>query len=53
MDPTVGGSAYDSVSGRYPAFDEEVGAAATGCDSDDGREHAATIVVIATATETG
>jgi hypothetical protein len=41
------------VSGRYPAFDEEAGAAATGSDRDDGREHAATIVVIATVRRTG
>jgi hypothetical protein len=41
------------VSGTYPAFDEDIRAAATGCDSDDGREHAAKIVVIATATEIG
>jgi hypothetical protein len=41
------------VSGTYPAFDEGAGAAATGCDSDDGREHAATTVVIATRRETG
>jgi len=51
--PTVGGSSYESVSGRYPAFYEEVGAAATGCDSDDGREHAATTVVMTTVTKTG
>jgi hypothetical protein len=53
VDPTVGGASDDSVSGTYPAFDEEVGAAATGCDSDDGREHAATLVVSATVTATG
>jgi hypothetical protein len=53
VDPTVGAWSYESVSGTYPAFDEEVGAAATGCDSGDGREHAATSVVIAIATETG
>jgi hypothetical protein len=39
------------VSGTYPTFDEE-DAAATGCDGDDGREHAATIAVNAIVTET-
>jgi hypothetical protein len=53
VEPTVGGSSCENVSGRYPALDEDVGAAATGWDSDDGREHAATIVVSATVTKTG
>jgi hypothetical protein len=53
VDPTVGGPSCERVSGRYPAFDDEAAAAATGCGSDDGREHAATIVVMPTVTEIG
>jgi hypothetical protein len=53
VDPTVGGASYARVSGRYPAFDEDVGAAATGCDSGAGREHAATIIAVARVTESG